>query len=540
MLTGELPHRNVVSIGQINAASGLEERLKAYRNSIRKSPPPAKHRDTPGVDRALAEIVDRCIADNPKDRYPNIQSVIDALDVRERNRARRPLLVMGILGPAILLAVMALFGWRGYTRAMSDSDRAVMHKAQDSNVFAAQFVSSGVAHELERYHRAVELTAESPKFVALFKETINDPELSSMLAQLKELSGDSNVTPQQLGITPERYAELEELREAFEAHPARNDPQGATLRLQQFMDGLRSDERKPKVDSWIAINTDGIHVASSFASPPSRSPIGRNYAYRSYFQNSHQDKPPGFVPRKDDRLKSTHLSGVFRSTATGNWKVAISTPIYVRSQTDADGNPHYLGVLGLTMEMGDFLQEFEDTDSRFAALVDAREGPFQGVILQHPLYEQYQRNNLRLPDSFSRDEKFRVPMEEDSASDVKLQYLDPLRHDDRFGDDYAQPWIMAKAPVSLKRDPKDRSGEPIGWYVLVQEDFNEAMDPVHDLGHRLFREGLTALAAVFVTIAALWYFVVRGAGSLAMPALRRNGGSASEITPRPDKTTVNS
>ncbi len=527
MLTGELPYRDESTITKINSATGLEERLACYRGAIRNSPRPTQHRHTRGVDRALAEVIDKCLAVSPKQRFPNVQSVLEALDARQRARARRPLVTLGILGPALLLAVMALFGWRGYTRAMGVSDKAVMERAQDSDLFAAQFVSSGVANELERYHRGVEELAQNPEFIKQFQATINAPELAGMLTQLKDLCGASSVTPEQLGIDPERYAELEKLRGEYERHPARQA-------LQQYMDGLFQDERKPKADSWISVNADGVHVASAFDSPPSRSPIGRNYAYRSYFQNGDQDKRPGFVPGEEDRLAATHLSGVFLSTATGAWKVAISTPIH-------DEKGKYLGVLGLTVEMGGFLREFENTESRYAVLVDARDGPFKGVILQHPLYEEFVKRGSPLPGRFS-DKEHRVPLNGGAATDVEFtaQYHDPLGEDEAGGE-FAGPWIMAKAPVKLRRGAKDAQGEPTlkptGWVVLVQEDYNAATEPVHNLGQRLVREGMTALAAVAVTIAALWFFVVRGMGSSNSAAARRPSPN-SERTPRPDKTTL--
>ena len=47
---------------------------------IEQSPPPAEHRKVPGVDTLLAEIVDRCLAADPDERFPNVQSVLDALE----------------------------------------------------------------------------------------------------------------------------------------------------------------------------------------------------------------------------------------------------------------------------------------------------------------------------------------------------------------------------------------------------------------------------------------------------------------------------
>ncbi len=517
MLTGEAPYRSQHTLDSINSASGLEQRLKAYRDAIRKSPAPTQHRNTPGIDRALVDIVDRCIATNPKNRYPNVQSVIDALEAREKSRARRPLLLLGILGPAILLAVMALFGWRGYNRALGDSDDAVMQRAADSNQFAAQFVASGVSHELERYFRAVELLAQNQSFVKQFQATVENEQLAPMLSELRDLDTINLEDPK---LTPERRAKLTSLmvlREEFEEHSARQA-------MQEVVQGLFDDDRKPVVASWVTTDRHGTHVATAFPSPPAKSPIGRNFAWRSYFNGHEQDKPVGWHPQPGEELKRTHLSAVFQSTATNTWKVGISTPVR------AEGG-EFLGIVALTVEMGGFLEGFQNTPTRYAVLVDGREGPYEGVILQHPLFDEVLEEEKKLPGRFST---YRVSLEggDAGAVEVSSQYFDPLG-EDPAGQKYEQPWIKAEAPVKLRRGPQDESGNPTmrstGWFVLVQEDYNAAIQPVQDLGRRLLREGLIALGAVFVTIAALWYFVIRSVGG--------NPGGLSSTFPR---TTVSS
>src|SRR6478735_4276773 len=65
LLIGIPPHRNEDTVGKIDAATELEERLARYRHTIRTAPPPGEHRRVPGMDRALAEIIDRCLAANP-------------------------------------------------------------------------------------------------------------------------------------------------------------------------------------------------------------------------------------------------------------------------------------------------------------------------------------------------------------------------------------------------------------------------------------------------------------------------------------------
>jgi hypothetical protein len=131
---------------------------------------------------------------------------------------------------------------------------------------------------------------------------------------------------------------------------------------------------------------------------------------------------------------------------------------------------------------------------------------------------------------------------EDEVEYVR-SYSDPLgKHE--LGGDYARPWIMAKAPVKMRRGPPDGKGNPTlvptGWIVLVQEDYQAVTAPVHALGNRLMREGTTALAAVAVTVAALWFLVVRWMGESNVAAAPKRASGNSEATPRPGKATVRS
>lgn len=526
MLTGELPFRNESAITQINLTTTLDDRLASYRAIIRNSAPPAAHRHVRGVDRALIDIVDRCLAADPQDRFANVQSVLDALSARDRARARRPLLTMGILGPAILLIVMSVFGWWGYDRAVTSSDAAVTEKAEDSNRFASQFVSSGVSHELERYFRAVELLAMNERFIQLFDYTIHHDELSDMLAKLRDLDGEVQ--------DPARLKELEELRQQFEQHPTRQ-------RLQQYVAGLFQSELKPQVASWVTINAEGTHVATAFPpdSPPSRSPIGRNYAWRSYFHGDKEDLAKGSHPKPVDRMQppagelpDTRLSAVFQSTATNTWKVAVSTPII-----HEDGR--FLGILALTVEMGGFLKEFQNTPTRFAVLVDGREATYKGVILQHPLFDDILNEEDQLPSHFN---KYRVKLNGNSNGQIELEtkYRDPLAADPA-GKHYDRPWITAKAPVKLPRGRDPQTGDPIfqdiGWVVLVQQDYASATEPVHLLGRRLVSEGLTALGVVIGMVTLLWYFVIRAVGDPLGTQHHRRIGPA-DVTMGAEKTTL--
>src|SRR5262249_57786428 len=112
------------AVTELERAQGLEQRLGTYRRLLRESPRPSAHRHVPDIDRALVRIIDRCLAVEPKHRFPNVQAVLSALDARAFQRARRPLLLLGALGPALLLGSMFLFAWAMIVMAVTASSAA--------------------------------------------------------------------------------------------------------------------------------------------------------------------------------------------------------------------------------------------------------------------------------------------------------------------------------------------------------------------------------------------------------------------------------
>jgi serine/threonine protein kinase len=78
MLVGKPPHMSEELLRRIEAAPDLPGRLLRYRQWITSHKPPDEHRKVPGVDRALAGIVDRCLAPRPSRRFANVQEVLDA------------------------------------------------------------------------------------------------------------------------------------------------------------------------------------------------------------------------------------------------------------------------------------------------------------------------------------------------------------------------------------------------------------------------------------------------------------------------------
>jgi eukaryotic-like serine/threonine-protein kinase len=496
-LTGTPPYRLEKHVTEIEESPDLPDRLARYRRIIRGAPLPQQHRKLPGMDRQLADIISKCLAVNPEERFGNVQAVLDALEIRDRQRTRRPLVVLGFTGPLILLLVMSLFGMRGYQRATQASDAALTSRAQEKNVFAAKAVAGKAAEEIQRYFRAVQLVADQPRFQQMmWQAQRRESELEQLLVLLRD---------------PNKNSEPLEARDFLLTHPDREP-------LQVFIDDLLEDHHIDNASSWFVTDAYGTQVAAAFEDEGVANTIGHNYGWRTYFHG----EPDDWVERSQEggrttiyyelpdperHIRRVHLSAPFQSKATNLWKVAVSVPIHHQGE--------FVGVIAVTVDIGIFMRFDDSTSGFFAVLIDGRRAGRAGMILQHPLFDDIRATRPRLPESFTAR---RVDLDQfdDGGS---INYLDPLG-EDPLGSDYQRRWIAAMVPVLLEMHDAGLESPVVidtGLKVLVQEDYETAIAPVHSLGERLLREGLLALAIVILVILAMWGVVLR--------AMRENLGT---------------
>ncbi|MFI4876494.1 MAG: hypothetical protein ACIALR_14190, partial [Blastopirellula sp. JB062] len=432
--------------------------------------------------------------------------------VRQRNRERRPLVWLGVIAPAILLAIMLAFGVWGYSAAVSDSAEALASESWISNQFAAELAATNVAHDIETLFDDAERFASRSDVLATLQTTLETPELKDLLTQLR-----SPNLPM-----PERARLVRE----FQNHAAREPLQ--KLVTDRWADG------GGRYASWFLLDKYGFHIASS-AGQAVDSPVGGYYGYRSYFHGGKEDfshpaidpryhasVPPagGVYPSATDK---THLSAVFLSTASNTWKCAVSAPIRVDGET--------IAVASLTINVGNF-PRFEGSPEQFAVLIDERPGPQRGMILQHPLFDDLLHNESRLPDQFCEDQRLRVDIDA-LSNDQVYDYVDPLSLDPA-GSSLVGPWIAATQSVRIS---PSGANEPrsTGLVVLVQEKQAAAVGPIHTLGKKLAYAGIFAMAIIVGLAATIWGFVLR---SNSRGAGGKFSGSATSATPIHDLETV--
>lgn len=469
MLTGGPPHRTGETVDEFDRTPDLAKRLARYRQAIEQSPLPAAHRQVCGVDKMLAAIVDRCLAADPSKRYANVHAVLDALDQRAARLARRPMMVLGAVGPALLLAVVTWFAWQGFSAAVWQSNEALTRRALQTNGFAAQYVARDAANELERRYETVEELAASEPLRRRLAECYAKPEFHRLLARLADPKlSEAELSPLRKQLIDD--ADRQALRKQFKA----------------AIDTVIQTIDEGEVQSWILCDANGV----SLVRVPDGGTTGKDFAWRSYFHGGPGDRPETWRPAAGEHLAGTSLSNAFQSRATSRWTVAISTPIY-----DTSPERKFLGVVAMTVEVGRFIQ-FPAGDNQFAVLVDNREGDRKGVVMQHPLYDQLLKSG-RLPDRFKN---YRI--KPDDLPDAKSKYAqehyaDPVAADPS-GTQYARRWLARMEPVQVR-------GKATGWLVIVQEAYDTAIGAtLQELRSELIRSGLIALGLIALVMAGMW------------------------------------
>lgn len=502
LLTGLPPHRNDTTINQIDTAKHLADRLARYRTAIQHNPPAQQHRSVRGVDRRLAEIIDRCLAADPLDRYSNIQEILDALRSRDLAKRRRPLLMVGLLGPLLLSILMILFGSAGYSSAMRDSAKAVREKLVQSNRFAARLVAKGVSLELEAYFREIGDLAKSPEILSQTREILDDSDAQKFLAELapaKLVNGNAK---------PEPKAELNR----YPLNVALKATLGEKLNSLQL--------RHSRIQSILICAPSGTQLAIFTNDKTSRgNPMGENFAHRSYFHGDTSELKTIADPPK--HIEATSLSSPFLSTLSQEWKIGVSAPLY------EDGR--FLGVIAITVVMDEIASLEGGTTQQYAVVVESRPGENQGTLIQHPLYGQMRK--ILTKEEFtqflvrSREEKVPLP---ENPLEMKPLYRDPLGALDE-GKAYERQWIACAQPVLRDAGAANRSVDS-GLVVIVQEDYASGMETVSRLGTRLLWGAAIAISLVAATIIALWLLVLR---MLREPSPHRPTARNSTSDPTP-------
>ena len=108
------------------------------------------------------------------------------------------------------------------------------------------------------------------------------------------------------------------------------------MELQPYLHDMKSRFPEFMSDEWK-------NYGEEIARDPASDTIGRNYAWRTYFNGRAADEAPPWRPTPKDHVQETNLSAVFLSQATHRWIVTLSAPV-----SAVDDAERFLGVVAVT------------------------------------------------------------------------------------------------------------------------------------------------------------------------------------------------
>jgi len=477
MLTGKPPHWSEEAVAELETTDDLTKRLSLYRHTIRRSPPASGHRRVRGVDRDLADVVDRCLAPRPEDRYPNVQAVLGALDARDKRRSRRPVMLLGAIGPALLLLLVGWFAIQGFGTSMRKTESVLTERARQTNKFLADNLAKLTGIELSRRVQAVSKAAESSALrEAMVEMTGPGSELRPLLEQLADPSLPAD----------------DPLRDAFRAGDKRR------ARLQEVFAEQVGVYDVPETAGWFLTDAMGNQVARV----PEDSTIGGNFAWRTYFTGYAEDMSPEWRPKGDEgRLAAPHISAVYRSQATSNWRVAIAAPIFDETPDHA-----FLGTVSIMVDVGQFVKFEGENPHQFAALIDWREGPYRGLVVQHPQLEKLLNERKEIPESELRSFIVKRVGKDATSDSGRSGWL--RDYEDPLFPETGRNWLAQIAPVTVGGE--DAPPDECLFVVIVQERYRQSIgSTLAELKRSLASYGATALALIVIVMVGLWALAIR-------------------------------
>lgn len=467
-LSGSLPHANVETEHFILSAESVEERLARYQKVLRDSPRPDAHRKVSGLDRRLAEIVDRCLEIRPEKRYANAQAVLDALIARERQRAKQPLLVIGTIVPLVLLLGFGTLASQAFEESVHSAEDSLIVRAIESDAVAARILS----HSLQR-------------------------ELENRTAELQKVAVDARVAE---AIRLEKDLPWEK----------RQSLQKVLDEWKRLVDSDRRDQGQELDTSWFLTTNTGVQI---YRSPYSEKSMGNRYAHRDYFhglEEEYDEKsvPSGLKPVDRPYVSRPYPSDSAKGEGGYGYRIAITVPVW-----DQEGK-EVIGVLGRSMELGKLLKGYkekiqgitDDQVERVIALVDGREfslldhdwmtdDHLERLISMDGMGDSHKPAKIFLGEEQRNQLQSLLENPSQEGLDRDVNYQDPVGTLDLA---YQVDWLAAFWPVENTR-----------WIAIVQEQKSSASQPVAILRGRLLRYGVFGLVLCAVLVACLWYFILR-------------------------------
>lgn len=516
MVTGRPPREDSTLRSQLEQTEQLAHRLQRYRSAVAKASPVTAHRNVPGMDRPLADIIGRCLEVDPENRYHDANAILEALHRREWNRRQRPLLAYGLIVPLLVLVALGYLGWLQARDATEKFRAGHAELVQSDCKIAAGLIRSVVKSKiLEQADRV--------------KGAANNPAVHAALANKRQLFEEAGILQNAAKLGREVPApHLDKLRDKL-SYLGRTfvtwhltDEDGNSLGGDAFVRRMpQEDDQKYQSRR----RDERVKQAANF---------GTDFSFRQWFNGirdynddrAHFEIPcywrehvqPAviitrpFPSKREDKKDSKWLFGLsapiylFPPDQVAAFVGVAASPATAFCGLSAGRTPRLSGVLLGTIEMGEF--------HRWLAAAKMGEGGFSsiydmgGTRLFHSAFDLTDGESVRptalavssLPDALrGAIVQARGQANDEDRKNWELRtdnYRDPHLADERR-------YIAGFAPI-VSADSTN-----FGWIAVVQQDYQNVMAPVDRISGQMLLWGLIKLVAGCLLLLGMWAWLRR-------------------------------
>ena len=444
MVTGRPPRYDKEFSNELADTVSMSKKLARYREWVQAAPMPTEHRKVRGMDRGLADIIDRCIAIDPAKRPSDAGAVLAALEQRERNLRQKPFLFLAALVSLVLVLALGIFGMVAIDRSQDDLQERIL----DGDLITARLVANVVEENLRL-------------------ET----------GRLLEWAGNVHVRKVFLDFQREKdERKRNELRRELETYLERQ------LRYSRFHHLVLFD--KQGRNQAAAIKVDGFDPDEpDFKNMNDHN--GRDYSWRAYW-NRERDDPGradlGYKPNWKNGKDVPWVGPPFESTADSKYEgIPISLPIL-------DHQGRFAGLLLGKVWTKDLHKWIEPI----------KEGKGCAVLLDS-------HGNCVVHDDVPLEKKMALKRQpgEDLPSILTKLKLDKQNLEEFWPDgkskDHLDPWT-AKTYLAV-HVPVDK----FSWHVLVQHERDKVLAETKEIRADLLKWFFGVILIAAVMSGGLWW-----------------------------------
>ena len=355
------------------------------------------------------------------------------LDARAARLARRPMMVLGAIGPALLLAVVPWFAVAGFSAAVRQSNEALDGAGVADQRCLRRSTSPGTAaNELERRYRAVDQVAASqPVSQAVGRDAGQARTSQDCWCD----SSDPKLQPR-----PSWSRCGSSFRSAGPAGAAEGVRRAGCLGDAAVREGSRWP-------AWFFCDANGVStVRVPKAAPSARISPGGAFLRRTATWTRLGDRAAA------NTFRRPHFPTSSARRLPRGWTVAISAPVLTTRR-----EKKFLGVVAMTVEVGRFIQ-FSGDENQFAVWSTTAQGNTRAWSCSIRCSTRCAGQHGRpLPDRFKNCRVVPTTCRTPRAG----RALPRSAGGRPEGGKYDRYWLARMEPVGCR-------GHDTGWIVIVQ------------------------------------------------------------------------